>query len=290
MRKLLLLILLTGCSEITIDACFTNCTGFMEAYIRNHDVGCAFYDIDHPRIIQALDNTTVFVDENTHSPGIKINGSGLMHHKFCTDGRSVLTGSTNPTLTGLHNNDNSMLIVHSPEIARIYARELELLTSEHQAQHTRIDAEDITIDAHICHNTCIDVIVQELREAQTSIDFMIFTFTHRSVLHGLAYANLHNITVRGVLESRSASHDAYHFLRYQGIDVCFDANPAVMHHKVFIVDNRTVIMGSFNPTKNADTKNHENLLIIQSEEVAGWYMQEFTRLYRAAIPLRPSSV
>ena len=51
-----------------------------------------------------------------------------------------------------------------------------------------------------------------------------------------------------------------------------------MHHKVFIIDNRTVITGSFNPTKNGDTRNDENILIIHDEKIAGKYLEEFNEL------------
>ena len=38
-----------------------------------------------------------------------------------------------------------------------------------------------------------------------------------------------------------------------------------MHHKVFIIDEEIVITGSFNPSKNADTRNDENILIINKK-------------------------
>ena len=56
------------------------------------------------------------------------------------------------------------------------------------------------------------------------------------------------------------------------MNIKFDNNkPGKMHHKVFIIDNKTVITGSYNPTKNGNENNDENILIIYSEELAGEY-------------------
>jgi phosphatidylserine/phosphatidylglycerophosphate/cardiolipin synthase-like enzyme len=52
-----------------------------------------------------------------------------------------------------------------------------------------------------------------------------------------------------------------------------------MHHKVFIIDNKTVITGSYNPTKNANERNDENILIIHDKKIAEKYLKEFERIY-----------
>ena len=52
-----------------------------------------------------------------------------------------------------------------------------------------------------------------------------------------------------------------------------------MHHKVFIIDNKTVITGSFNPTEGADTRNDENILIMHDKNIAQSFIKEFENLY-----------
>ena len=46
------------------------------------------------------------------------------------------------------------------------------------------------------------------------------------------------------------------------LDVRLDGNRYLMHHKVFVIDETTVIMGSFNFTENAEHDNDENMLVI----------------------------
>lgn len=55
-----------------------------------------------------------------------------------------------------------------------------------------------------------------------------------------------------------------------------------MHHKVFIIDEKTVITGSFNPSNNGDKGNDENILIIGSEEIAGMFEEEFEMVRKEA--------
>ncbi|NQU78507.1 hypothetical protein HQ545_01935 [Candidatus Woesearchaeota archaeon] len=55
-----------------------------------------------------------------------------------------------------------------------------------------------------------------------------------------------------------------------------------MHHKVLIIDNKTVVTGSFNPSKNGDEKNDENLIIIHDSDVAEKYAEEFLGVWDAA--------
>jgi phospholipase D len=57
-----------------------------------------------------------------------------------------------------------------------------------------------------------------------------------------------------------------------------DYKPAIAHNKVIIIDNGSVITGSFNFTKAAQFKNAENVLIIHDKQLADIYKQNW--LYR----------
>lgn len=55
-----------------------------------------------------------------------------------------------------------------------------------------------------------------------------------------------------------------------------------MHHKVFIIDGKTVVTGSFNPTAGGNTRNDENILIIEDEEIAELFLEEFDKVRKEA--------
>jgi phosphatidylserine/phosphatidylglycerophosphate/cardiolipin synthase-like enzyme len=61
-----------------------------------------------------------------------------------------------------------------------------------------------------------------------------------------------------------------------------DGNPYVMHHKVFVLDGRTTIMGSFNFSDSADRDNDENLLIVDDPGFASRYLEEVERMLQLA--------
>jgi phosphatidylserine/phosphatidylglycerophosphate/cardiolipin synthase-like enzyme len=66
------------------------------------------------------------------------------------------------------------------------------------------------------------------------------------------------------------------------LQVITDGNPYVMHHKVFIIDEKTVIFGSFNFSDNADTANDENLLIVEDPTMAKAFKAEYDRVLAVA--------
>ena len=48
---------------------------------------------------------------------------------------------------------------------------------------------------------------------------------------------------------------------------------------MFIIDNETVVTGSFNPTLSGDTRNDENILIIHDKEIAKEFLEEFENMF-----------
>jgi len=51
-----------------------------------------------------------------------------------------------------------------------------------------------------------------------------------------------------------------------------------MHNKVMIIDDKVVITGSYNFSENAEA-NDENMLVIESDAVAGAYDKYFNALF-----------
>ena len=55
-----------------------------------------------------------------------------------------------------------------------------------------------------------------------------------------------------------------------------------LHHKFAVIDNRTVITGSFNWSPSAAHQNDEVLLVIESPLLAAHFTREMDRLWRGA--------
>jgi len=83
-----------------------------------------------------------------------------------------------------------------------------------------------------------------------------------------------------MMERRQIDKDsAYILLHNNSIPILIDQNKNNLHHKVFIIDNQTIITGSFNPTKNGNKHNDENIIIIKDKNITKLYLQEFDYLW-----------
>ena len=56
-----------------------------------------------------------------------------------------------------------------------------------------------------------------------------------------------------------------------------------MHHKIVIVDDAVVLTGSFNWSQNGQEYNNENLVIIDDENVASSYSEEFWNIWEDSV-------
>jgi phosphatidylserine/phosphatidylglycerophosphate/cardiolipin synthase-like enzyme len=63
--------------------------------------------------------------------------------------------------------------------------------------------------------------------------------------------------------NQTDKYSAVTFLANAGIPVLIDAEHAIAHNKIIVIDDSTVLTGSFNFSKAAEEKNAENLLILK---------------------------
>jgi phosphatidylserine/phosphatidylglycerophosphate/cardiolipin synthase-like enzyme len=125
----------------------------------------------------------------------------------------------------------------------------------------------------------MDKLIAAVKAAQKSVKFMAFTYTDKDLANAMIQQAGAGVKVQGVIENRGASLGAFVPLFCAGLPVRTDGNKYTMHHKVIILDDATVITGSFNFTVSADEDNDDNVLIIHSPAVAALYDLEFSRVY-----------
>ncbi|HDD72763.1 MAG TPA: hypothetical protein ENG00_01575 [Candidatus Aenigmarchaeota archaeon] len=210
-----------------------------------------------------------------------------MHNKFFViDSKIVITGSTNPTYNGFYRNNNNLVIIYSDELAENYEEEFQELYSGTFGGGAPTDEPEVSIDGVVVENyfcpedSCESQVLEELSKAKHEVYFMTFTFTSRAIAEKLAELESRGVQVYGIYEARQKSrYCTFDFLKQSGAEVIWDKNPYTMHHKVFIIDNETVITGSYNPTKHANVANDENILVIHDKEIAEKYAEEFFDLW-----------
>ena len=277
-----------------------DCSKVFEAHIKsaNSFVHCAFYDIELENMISALagkssDIDVKFVmDSSTYEQQIKGDAvkldddNQLMHNKFCViDGNTVLTGSFNPTYNGNNRNNNNVVLIYSNALAKNYDDEFNELWNldfgkGNSVKFPIVYINNMKVENYFCpEDNCASRIIDLIKNAESSIHFMAFSFTNEDIADALVMKD--NIDVRGIFDSRQAAlrYSQFERLKEFGIKVKKDTNKYTMHHKVFIIDESVVVTGSFNPTLSADTKNDENLLIIHDKNIADAFLEEFDMLW-----------
>ena len=127
------------------------------------------------------------------------------------------------------------------------------------------------------HGGCTEAILDQIGKSKHQILVQAYSFTSPQIARALLEAHKRNVKVEVILDKgqRSQSYSSPTFLHNSGIPTCIDSAHAIAHNKVIIIDGKIVITGSFNFTKAAEEKNSENLLIIESEELAKKYIQNW---------------
>jgi phosphatidylserine/phosphatidylglycerophosphate/cardiolipin synthase-like enzyme len=97
---------------------------------------------------------------------------------------------------------------------------------------------------------CTDLIVNAIRGAKTSTLVQAYSFTSTPIAKELLDAHTRGVPVQVILDKsqRTEKYSSSDFLANQGVPTMIDANHAIAHNKVIIIDGETVITGSFNHT------------------------------------------
>jgi phosphatidylserine/phosphatidylglycerophosphate/cardiolipin synthase-like enzyme len=261
-------------------------------------IHCALFDLDLESFLNLFEEKSKSIDvkivvdnENwQNSFGgkgiIKDTSSQFSHNKFCIfDNQIVWTGSMNPTDNGVNKNNNNVVVISSQNLANNYELEFnELWNYNFGKGHKTIEPilylNGKRYENYFCpEDNCKNHILDELKKAEKSIYFMIFSFTDKDIADELIIKKQKGLDVRGIVESQRTNMQYEQYKRLNSsIEIIKDKNPYVMHHKVFIIDNNTIITGSFNPSKAANEKNDENILIINNKDIAKRFLEEFDYL------------
>ena len=122
-------------------------------------------------------------------------------------------------------------------------------------------------------------IVEEIGKAKSEILVQAYSFTSKEIAKALVDAHKRGVHTEIILDksNRSQKYSAADFTHNMGIPTLIDAEHAIAHNKIMIIDKETVITGSFNFTKAAEAKNAENLLILKSKELAKLYIDNWNK-------------
>lgn len=275
------------------------------------------------------DGDILYADETSINADL-VNDGADMHHKFAvfdalTESKQddyVWTGSTNLTMTGAYNTNNT-IVIKDDEIAAAYLFEFEQMWGgsgdkpDHQRARFHKDKiayhkqtfwiGDIKTELHfapIDRNRTKPLVSERISEVirsetDHSLYFSAFSITPSFSISQAIWEVSENpeINLKGVISKQFygmyRNRDqlwAQEIARTGNRSVLPSNELRKLHHKTILIDGdynseedeAIVITGSYNFSNNADVNNDENLLIVYSDEFARPYIDEFEGIHKRA--------
>lgn len=282
-------------ARLTIDAAMYSLSlnSVRNALVRAHQRGVQV------RVVMESDNMERADPQALIEAGIPVLGDrrqGLMHNKFMViDQSEVWTGAMNFTDSGTYQDNNNIMRIHSLKVAEDYTAEFNEMFVDDKfgpdegssTPNPRVSIDGTLVDIYFSPddnvaNNLLDLIYN----ADESIDFLALSFTSDPLAEAIRARAEAGVTVRGVMDDSSIDSNVgneYEAFRQAGLDVRRDGNThGLLHHKVIIIDGQIVILGSYNFTNSAETRNDENLVVIYDAYIASQYLAEFQRDFSQA--------
>ncbi|OJW46897.1 MAG: hypothetical protein BGO67_07240 [Alphaproteobacteria bacterium 41-28] len=134
---------------------------------------------------------------------------------------------------------------------------------------------------------CTNLIVSAIKETKSSILVAAYSFTSPQIANALVKAHEEGVEVKILVDKSQLKekHSQIPFLIQKGLTVYIDPAKGLAHNKIMIFDNRYVLTGSFNFTRAAESRNAENVLLIDDTSLALVYKNNWENRASSLIPL-----
>jgi len=203
---------------------------------------------------------------------------GLFHPKFITvDGKIVLIGSGNFTDEGLHLHHNHFLLIQDTKIAEFFRQKFISWWNDTPSEEVY---EDHIYQIYFSPETnCESIIIQNISDARESIHFLNYHFTSEEIAKAIIKKKLSGVDVYGIQEGSTIEpYSVFYPLSDYGCKLKKSNRAGFLHDKLFIIDEKIVITGSYNPTASA-RRNTECLIIIKDKQTAEKLLEEWKKLW-----------
>lgn len=152
-------------------------------------------------------------------------------------------------------------------------------------------------DPQILTGTVPGQLIQRIDNAQNQIHISAFEFDLEPVAQALIRARDRGVEVLWItddehgLEADEEELGLFEQLEEAGIEIRDDGRAELMHNKFLIFDQRIVWTGSTNLTENGSFRNNNNVLVVESPQLADIYEQEFQEMWAGEYGARaPSTI
>jgi phosphatidylserine/phosphatidylglycerophosphate/cardiolipin synthase-like enzyme len=120
---------------------------------------------------------------------------------------------------------------------------------------------------------CTAAIVDQIDSAKSSIHVASYVFTSKTIADALIQAKKRGVQVAIVIDShgKNCIGSVVPFMETNGIEIYEDDRHEIFHNKFIIIDSIRLVLGSFNYTGQAESRNAENILELSDESVTKTY-------------------
>ena len=126
-----------------------------------------------------------------------------------------------------------------------------------------------------------EILVSTIDRAQVSLDACVYGFSKRNVIDAVVRAHYRGVRVRVVGDARHFSYGerGYRAMQEHRIPMQVGNQFHIMHNKFFVVDDRFTFVGTGNITTTGFSKNDNNWMMIDSQQVAADFSEEFDQMF-----------
>lgn len=196
----------------------------------------------------------------------------VCHHQ--NRGPSVIMTSANMTSTGARLHWDSYTLIENEDIATTFSREFDAMwksSSQIENEPIQVQVQDIPVKVVFgpMHHPEMEV-MKQIAKARHKVRFAMYTFSNSSGIDDiLAFsASEGGIDVAGVLDEqiRNQRWVASHALEAANVTIRWlGSDFQKLHHKLVTIDDKVVVVGTFNFTRSARF-SHETVLVLGGNE------------------------
>jgi phosphatidylserine/phosphatidylglycerophosphate/cardiolipin synthase-like enzyme len=237
---------------------------------------------------------------------VYVKSSHLMHDKFAIrDAKALWTGSANFTEGGLSLQDNTCLVADSITLAKLYQPVFDALLSQPTApvlqaapKPVALSGAEVSVYFAPGAGEGIDELCTRLTSQAQKVRLMAFVITDPDILGSLRRFSAQGEDFEAIVDPAAIS-TAKKITSLDPALFWWTHDPRVriapshaftatgdndfQHNKVLVLDDQRIVCGSYNLSENAEA-NDENLLLIESAEIAQAYHAYFDAVYATGRP------
>lgn len=135
-------------------------------------------------------------------------------------------------------------------------------------------------------DACRNIIINQIMYASSRINICVFTISDDRIANAIIDAHKRGRDVRIITDNDKSEDMGSDIARLhkEGVAIKMDSTPNHMHHKFMIVDDSSLITGSYNWTLSAAKYNHENVLLTTEGGLVKSFLKEFGQLWNQMEP------